>query len=49
VTAALGAIFQGWIEALADKPLTARLVVDNFVPEGTIYKDYAYQQETLAL
>jgi NitT/TauT family transport system substrate-binding protein len=49
VTAALGAIFQGWIDALADKPLTARQVVDNFVPEGSVYKDYTYQQETLEL
>jgi NitT/TauT family transport system substrate-binding protein len=49
VTAALGAIFQGWVEALADKPLTAQLVVDQFVPEGSVYKDYEYQQETLEL
>jgi NitT/TauT family transport system substrate-binding protein len=49
VTAALGAIFQGWVDVLADKEKAAQLVVDDFAAEGSVYKDYAYQQETLEL
>jgi NitT/TauT family transport system substrate-binding protein len=49
VTAALGAIFQGWVDVLADKEKAAQLVVDDFAAEGSIYQDYEYQKETLEL
>ncbi|WP_235277299.1 ABC transporter substrate-binding protein [Synechococcus sp. Nb3U1] len=49
VRAFLAATFEGWARALADKPRTAALVVERFVPEGSPYKDVAYQTRTLEL
>jgi hypothetical protein len=49
VTRVLGAIFQGWVDTFADKPSAAQIVVENYVPEGSVYKDVAYQTETLEL
>jgi NitT/TauT family transport system substrate-binding protein len=49
VTKVLGAIFQGWADVLKDKPAAAAIVVDNYVEEGTVYKDVAYQTQTLEL
>eukprot|EP00977_Amphora_coffeiformis_P028435 scaffold35154_cov199-Amphora_coffeaeformis.AAC.1 len=49
VTRVLGAIFQGWVDVLADKPAAAQIVVDNYVPEGSVYKDVSYQTQTLEL
>lgn len=49
VTSVLGAIFQGWTEVLADKPAAAAIVVENYVPEGSVYKDVDYQTQTLEL
>lgn len=49
VRAFLAATFEGWSRALADKPRTAALVVERFVPEGSPYKDVAYQTRTLEL
>lgn len=49
VRAFLRATFAGWERALADKPRTAALVVERFVPEGSPYKDVPYQQRTLEL
>jgi ABC-type nitrate/sulfonate/bicarbonate transport system substrate-binding protein len=49
VTRVLGAIFQGWVDTLADKPAAAQIVVDEYVPEGSVYKDVSYQTETLEL
>jgi NitT/TauT family transport system substrate-binding protein len=49
VTAVLGAIFQGWVDVLNDKDAAAKLVVDKYVPEGSVYKDYEYQRESLEL
>lgn len=49
VTNVLGAIFQGWVVALADKEAAATIVVNDYVPEGSVYKDIAYQTETLEL
>ncbi|MCS6780034.1 MAG: ABC transporter substrate-binding protein [Geminicoccaceae bacterium] len=49
VRAFLKATFTGWERALADKPRTAALVVERFVPEGSPYKDVPYQQRTLEL
>ena len=49
VRAFLSATFQGWDKVLADKPAAAEVVVDQFVPKGSIYKDVAYQTETLEL
>lgn len=45
----LAATFAGWDRALADKPAAAKTVVDRFVPEGSPYKDVAYQTRTLEL
>jgi NitT/TauT family transport system substrate-binding protein len=49
VRGTLAAIFAGWERALADKPQAARIVVDAYVPEGSPYKDVAYQTRTLEL
>ena len=49
VTKVLGAIFQGWADVLKDKPAAAAIVVDNYVEEGSVYKDVAYQTQTLEL
>lgn len=49
VAAFLEATFEGWALALADKPATAELVVSEVVPEGSPYKDVAYQTRTLEL
>lgn len=49
VEGVLSAIFAGWADALADKPLAAQIVVDNYVPDGSPYKDVAYQTRTLEL
>ncbi|TVP74476.1 MAG: hypothetical protein EA339_00235, partial [Rhodobacteraceae bacterium] len=49
VRSVLAAIFAGWERTLADKPEAARIVVDNYVPEGSPYKDVAYQTRTLEL
>ena len=49
VTKVLGAIFQGWADVLKDKPVAAAIVVDNYVEEGSVYKDVAYQTQTLEL
>lgn len=49
VAGVLAATFEGWRIALADKPAAARLVVERFVPEGSPYKDVAYQTRTLEL
>lgn len=49
VTSVLGAIFQGWTEVLADKPAAAAIVVEKYVPEGSVYKDVEYQTQTLEL
>ena len=49
VTNVLGAIFQGWADVLKDKPAAAAIVVDNYVEEGSVYKDVAYQTQTLEL
>ncbi|MEM7489688.1 MAG: ABC transporter substrate-binding protein [Pseudomonadota bacterium] len=49
VDAFLAATFEGWARVLADKPAAAQLVVEDFVPEGSPYKDVAYQTRTLEL
>ncbi|MGY2801718.1 ABC transporter substrate-binding protein [Thermostichus sp. MS-CIW-25] len=49
VRAAMAATFEGWKRALADKPKTAAMIVERFVPEGSPYKDVAYQTRTLEL
>ncbi|MEN9230414.1 MAG: ABC transporter substrate-binding protein [Thermostichus sp. DG02_5_bins_236] len=49
VRAFLAATFEGWARALKDKPRAAALVVERFVPEGSPYKDVAYQTRTLEL
>ncbi|MEN9201879.1 MAG: ABC transporter substrate-binding protein [Thermostichus sp. DG_1_6_bins_120] len=49
VRAFLAATFGGWARALKDKPRAAALVVERFVPEGSPYKDVAYQAPTLEL
>ncbi|KAG7359692.1 NMT1/THI5 like domain containing protein [Nitzschia inconspicua] len=49
VTKVLGAIFQGWIVALADKPTAAAIIVNDYVPDDSVYKDIAYQTATLEL
>jgi hypothetical protein len=49
VTAVLGAVFKGWEDALADKAAAATIVVDNYVEEGSVYKDVSYQTQTLEL
>jgi ABC-type nitrate/sulfonate/bicarbonate transport system substrate-binding protein len=49
VTGVLGALFAGWEEALADKAAAATIIVNEFVPEGSVYKDVAYQTRTLEL
>jgi NitT/TauT family transport system substrate-binding protein len=49
VTRALGALFAGWEEALADKAAAATIIVNEFVPEGSVYKNVAYQTRTLEL
>lgn len=49
VRAFLKATFDGWRATLADKPAAARLVVEQFVPAGSKYKDLAYQTETIQL
>jgi NitT/TauT family transport system substrate-binding protein len=49
VKGALAAIFEGWARALADKSAAAELVVNDYVPEGSYYKDVAYQTQTLEL
>lgn len=45
----LAAIFDGWDEALACKESTAALIVDEYVPDGSIYKDVAFQNRSLEL
>jgi len=45
----LRASFEGWSRALADKAAAAAITVERFVPEGSPYKDLAYQTETLRL
>ena len=49
VKGVLSAIFAGWSDALEDKPTAASIVVDNYVPDGSSYKDVAYQTRTLEL
>jgi NitT/TauT family transport system substrate-binding protein len=49
VSAVLAAIFKGWEEALADKPAAAEIVVNDYVLDGSSYKDVAYQTRTLEL
>lgn len=49
VRGVLSAIFAGWEETLADKEAAAKIVVDQYVPEGSVYKDVAYQTRTLEL
>jgi hypothetical protein len=49
VKAVLGAVFKGWEDALADKAAAATIVVENYVEEGSVYKDVAYQTQTLEL
>lgn len=49
IRAFLAATFAGWEKVLTDKPAAAEVVVDQFVPEGSIYKDVAYQTRTLEL
>jgi ABC-type nitrate/sulfonate/bicarbonate transport system substrate-binding protein len=49
VRAFLRATFEGWKRTLADKETAAKTVVERFVPEGSPYKDVAYQIETLRL
>jgi len=49
VRAAMAATFEGWRRALADKPKTAAMIVEKFIPEGSPYKDVAYQTRTLEL
>jgi ABC-type nitrate/sulfonate/bicarbonate transport system substrate-binding protein len=49
VEAFLAATFEGWRRVLADKPAAAARVVEAFVPEGSPYKDVAYQTRTLEL
>lgn len=49
VEGVLAAIFAGWKDALADKPTAAAIVVDHYVPDGSSYKDVAYQTRTLEL
>lgn len=49
VRALLAASFEGWSRALADKPGTAAMVVERFVPEGSPYRDVAYQTRSLEL
>ncbi|MEM7753209.1 MAG: ABC transporter substrate-binding protein [Pseudomonadota bacterium] len=49
VRGVLSAIFDGWSAALADKVAAAETVVSQYVPEGSPYKDVAYQTRTLEL
>ncbi|WP_425090538.1 ABC transporter substrate-binding protein [Tropicimonas sp. S265A] len=49
VASFLDATFEGWARVLADKPAAAEMVVAQFVPEGSPYKDVAYQTRTLEL
>lgn len=49
VAGALSAIFAGWEESLACKEATAALVVEEYVPDGSVYKDVDYQTQTLEL
>lgn len=49
VEAFLAATFEGWAKVLADKPAAAEMVVTEFVPEGSVYKDVAYQTRCLEL
>lgn len=49
VTRVLGAIFQGWKDTLANKPDAAKIIVDNYIPDGSSYKNVPYQTETLEL
>lgn len=49
VRAFLAATFEGWARTLADKPAAAATVVADFVPDGSVYKDIAYQTRTLEL
>ncbi|ABV92915.1 NMT1/THI5 like domain protein [Dinoroseobacter shibae DFL 12 = DSM 16493] len=49
VEAFLAATFEGWARVLADKPAAAEMVVGQFVPDGSVYKDVAYQTRCLEL
>ena len=49
VRAVLAAVFAGWEATLADKPEAARIVVEDYVPDDSPYKDVAYQTRTLEL
>jgi ABC-type nitrate/sulfonate/bicarbonate transport system substrate-binding protein len=49
VDAFLEATFEGWARVLADKPAAAEMVVSQFVPDGSPYKDVPYQTRCLEL
>ena len=49
IKAAVQATFAGWAAVLADKPAAAEMIVAKFVPDGSSYKDVAYQTRTLEL
>lgn len=49
VRAFLAATFEGWAWALDNKPQSASIIVDQFVPVGSPYKDVVYQTRMLEL
>lgn len=49
ICAFLSASFDGWARALADKLRCANIIVEQFVPHQSPYKDVAYQLRMLEL